>query len=467
MSRGRDLLQFTFLLNRFINVQLYDHFIESLQCRGGGMMSRTDPSLGGTSIYQIFPRNFTTEGTLDSAIPELARIAGLGFDIIYLTPIHPIGSVCRKGLLGSPYAIADYRTVDPALGGETALNRFLAAAHSLGLRVIMDIVFNHTSPDSVLARTHPEWFIHGKDGKPGRKVDDWSDVVDLDFSRPALRTWLIDTLVLWLDRGLDGFRCDVASLVPLDFWLEARARTDAIKPTIWLAESVHKEFVSQMRSLGHYAACDAELHAAFDLTYDYDGREYLDCYLRGERPIGDYLEFLELQSCMYPAGAFKARCLENHDQERIASLVPQSDRLMNLNALWMLLPGTYFAYMGQEWALSHKPDLFSKDPLDRSSINERHAGFFASAHPILKKLRSQATSCSFKELAAGVVLAQGRNEHGLVFTGVFNLDGRRGSIDMASAGLSGLTGKDILKGNHVTFGKSIQASGEPLIVIPC
>lgn len=430
-------------------------------------MTRTDQSLSGQSLYQIFPRNFTPEGTLDSAIPELDRIAGLGFDIIYLTPIHPIGRASRKGPLGSPYAIADYRTVDPALGGEEALDRFLAAAHSLGLRVIMDIVFNHTSPDSLLVSTHPEWFIKDRDGRPSRKVDDWSDVVDLDFSVPAVRTWLVDTLVLWLNRGIDGFRCDVASLVPLDFWLEARARADALKPTIWLAESVHKEFVSQMRSLGHYAACDAELHSAFDLTYDYDGREYLDCYLRGERPIGDYLEFLELQSCMYPAGSLKARCLENHDQERIASLVPQSDRLMNLNALWMLLPGTYFAYMGQEWALAHKPDLFSKDPLDRNLIDLKYADFFAAAHPVLKKLRGQVKSCHFKELAAGVVLAQGRNDSGMVYTGIFNLDGRRGSIDLVRAGLSDLKGRNILTGNQASFGISMQLGEEPVIVVPC
>jgi glycosidase len=431
------------------------------------MKTRTDPILGGQSIYQIFPRNFTPEGTLDSAIPELHRIAGLGFEIIYLTPIHPIGHDARKGPLGSPYAIEDYRIVDPAIGGEKALDRFLAAAHGLGLKVIMDIVFNHTSPDSTLSKAHPEWFIKGKDGKPGRKVDDWSDVVDLNFSVQAMRSWLVDTLLLWLDRGVDGFRCDVASLVPLDFWLEARTRTDAVKPTIWLAESVHKEFVGRMRALGHYAACDAELHSAFDLSYDYDGREYLDGFLRGERPIGDYLEFVELQSCMYPAGALKARCLENHDQERIARLVPQNDRLMNLTALWMVLPGTFFAYMGQEWAIPHRPDLFSKDPLDRQTINEGYYAFFSAAHPVLKKLRAQATDCRFRELAAGVVLAQGKNSKGTVYTGIFNLDGRRGYLDMTRAGLAGLKARDVLTGDIRTLGKSLELGEAPLIVVPC
>jgi glycosidase len=319
------------------------------------MAQWTDAALKGASIYQIFPRNFTDEGTLDAAAKELKRIGDMGFDIVYLTPIHPIGKLGRKGSVGSPYAIEDYHSVDPALGGEAALSRFIESAHGLGLKLIIDVVYNHSSPDSVLAKTRPEWFIQDKRGMPGRKVDDWSDVVDFDFSAPGLRDYLIEALERWLRLGVDGFRCDVASLVPLDFWLEARRRAEAIKPTIWLAESVHKEFVSAMRARGHYAACDAELHAAFDISYDYDGREYFDRYIRGQARIGEYLHHLELQESMYPAGAIKARSLENHDQRRAAALIPQRDRLKNWTAFCMLLPGCFFAYMGQEWALDETP----------------------------------------------------------------------------------------------------------------
>ncbi|OHD16832.1 MAG: hypothetical protein A2087_12150 [Spirochaetes bacterium GWD1_61_31] len=429
------------------------------------MWNKLVAKLGAQSIYQIFPRNFTPEGTLAAAMAELPRIAGLGFDIIYLTPLHPIGKVARKGPMGSPYAIADYRVVDPALGGEKALQDFFAAAHKLGLLVIMDVVYNHTSPDSVLVKEHPAWFIQGADGQPGRKVEDWSDVVDLDFSSAGLREYLITCLEKWVRLGADGFRCDVASLVPVDFWLEARRRAEAIKPTIWLAESVHKEFVAYLRQHGHYAASDSELHAAFDLTYDYDGREFLDEFIRGSASIQPYLDFIELQSCMYPADARKARFLENHDQARIAALVPQADRLRNITALWMLLPGTFFAYMGQEWGLTQQPDLFSNDPLDRSQADGDFLAFFSRMQAIGKQLRALTTRYAFHQPALGLVLAEGFTGSRPVFTALFNLDGRRGQLNTEKFGLGALSGWDVLAGATFKPAVSLKLSSEPLVLV--
>lgn len=428
------------------------------------MSQWTRPELKAKSIYQIFPRNFTQAGTLDAAAEELGRVKAMGFDIVYLTPIHPIGRVARKGSVGSPYAIQDYRTVDPALGGEAALVRFANAAHAKGLRLIIDVVYNHTAPDSVLARDRPEWFIKGPDGKPGRKVDDWSDVVDLDFKAPGLRDYLIETLETWLRLGVDGFRCDVASLVPADFWVEARRRAEAIKPTIWLAESVHKEFVSHMRSLGHYAACDAELYAAFDLLYDYDGREYFDRYIRGQARIGEYLHFLSLQESMLPAGALKARCLENHDQERAAALIPHADRLRSWTAFEMLLPGTFFAYMGQEWALTAKPSLFENDVIDRTQANREFEAFFTAAQPKLQALRGRTRSFKAEELGLGLVQVDIVDEGGKRYLGLFNLDGRRGRLNALELGLAGLSGAELLSGARVSIGEAFELGGEPLLI---
>jgi len=428
------------------------------------MAQWTDAALKGASIYQIFPRNFTAEGTLDAAARDLRRIKDMGFDIVYLTPVHPIGALGRKGGMGSPYAIADYRAVDPALGGEAALSRFAESAHDLGLKLIIDVVYNHSSPDSVLAKTRPEWFIQDKEGRPGRKVDDWSDVVDFDFSAPGLREYLIDTLEQWLRLGVDGFRCDVASLVPVDFWLEARRRAEAIKPTIWLAESVHKEFVSAMRARSHYAACDAELHAAFDLSYDYDGREYFDRYLRGQARIGEYLHHIELQESMYPANAFKARFLENHDQRRAAAVIPQRDRLKNWTALCMLLPGCFFAYMGQEWALDKAPSLFEKDALDRAAADGDFERYFSRAHRLLKELRGAYSSFKAAEIAIGVVRAELVLKDGTRLLGLFNLDGRRGGLDARQAGCEGMGGRDLLSGEMVSIGGTLELGAEALII---
>lgn len=428
------------------------------------MAAWTDPALRTQSIYQIFPRNFTREGTLDAAAAELPRIRDMGFDIVYLTPLHPIGALARKGPEGSPYAIRDYLAIDGQLGGEPALARFAEAAHALGLKLIIDVVYNHCAPDSALVAEHPEWFIKGADGKPSRKVEDWSDVVDFDFKAPGLREYLIRALEKWLGLGVDGFRCDVASLVPADFWVEARKRAEAVKPTVWLAESVHKEFVAEMRARGHYAACDAELHEAFDITYDYDGREDFDRWVRGEAPISAYLHHLELQLCMYPAHAIKARCLENHDQRRVAELVPQHDRLRNLSAMAMLLPGTFFAYMGQEWALDRKPDLFSKDVIDRASADRGFERFFIAAHRALKPVRADAVSWKAREVAAGVVAAELGMKTGPAVACLFNLDGRRGWLDGKAAGLAGLAGRDVLSGRDIRWAERVELGAEPVVL---
>ena len=325
------------------------------------------------SIYQIYLRNFTEEGTLRAAIPHLARIASMGFGWVYLTPIHPIGVAARKGTLGSPYAIADYRAVNSELGAEADFGAFIAAAHALKLKVMIDVVYNHTSPDSVLVRDHSDWFLRGPDGQPWRKCEDWSDVIDLDYqSSPQLWVELIDTLSMWRDRGVDGFRCDVASLVPADFWKQARMRVNQYdpgarkerSPLLWLAESVHPAFLRSMRMRGFGGWAEPELHAAaFDLTYDYDGWERLERVWSGELPIERYLEYLYVQETLYPKGARKLRYLENHDQPRAAGRLGRGDRLRAWTALYQFLPGVAMTYMGQELALDHTPNLFEKDAM--------------------------------------------------------------------------------------------------------
>jgi glycosidase len=256
--------------------------------------------LEADSIYQIFIRNFTAEGTFHAAIPYLKRIASMGFRWVYLTPIHPIGKVSRKGSLGSPYAIYDYRAINPDLGTEADLAAFINEAHAQNLKVMIDVVYNHTAPDTVLVQEHPEWFLRGLDGKPWRKCEDWSDVVDFDYqSSPELWIELIDTLAVWRDKGVDGFRCDVASLVPAEFWKQARLRVNQYDPAtrkeihalVWLAESVHPGFLRSMRHQGFGGWSEPELHAAaFDLTYDYDGWERLEKIWNGKMPIERYFE---------------------------------------------------------------------------------------------------------------------------------------------------------------------------------
>jgi glycosidase len=392
-------------------------------------MDISPTNLRSTSIYQIFPRNYTEEGTLQAAAKKLAEVKELGFDYVYLTPVHPIGKLRRKGSLGSPYAIADYRSVDSLLGGEEGLRIFIDEAHALGLEVIMDVVYNHTSPDSVLAQEHPEWFWKGPDGKPGPRIADWSDVADLDYSKKPLWDYQIESLEKWARFGADGFRCDVASLVPVAFWIEARRRLALIKPMLWLAESVHRDFVTSCRRNGLYAASDPELHAAFDLSYDYDGRQELEEAWRGEKSLGYYLMHLEVQEALYPANAVKLRFLENHDQGRAAARFGRAERLRSWTLFAMLLPGAFMAYMGEEVAMERHIGLFDKASMKAEEGDPSFKSFFAKALAITTNIKKETLFSDASLLAEGVVLIK-RSGPGASYTAVLNLDGRTGWVEL-------------------------------------
>jgi glycosidase len=380
-------------------------------------------------IYQIFVRNYSQEGTLQAAAARLAEPAALGFDFVYLTPVHPIGVERRKGRLGSPYAIADYRAIDPLLGGEAGLRAFIDEAHRLGMGVIMDIVYNHSSPDALLAREHPEWYWKDPDGKPAPRIADWSDVVDLDYSNEELWAYQIETLEKWARFGADGFRCDVASLVPVEFWIEARRRLSTVKPVLWLAESVHKEFVTECRRRRLYAASDPELHAAFDLSYDYDGRAELEAAWKGASSLGYYLKHLEVQEALYPADAVKLRFLENHDQERAAARFGRGARLRNWTLFSMLLPGAYLAYMGQELAMERRIGLFEREPMLPEEGDPAFKSFFTEALSLAKRIKAEAPFFDARLLSEGVVLAE-RHGKGKRYAAILNLDGRSGRLDL-------------------------------------
>lgn len=315
-------------------------------------------------IYSVFVRNHTEEGTFRALIPDLPRIRSLGADIVWLMPIHPLGTKARKGALGSPYAIRDYRAVNPEYGTLEDLEALVDAIHAQGMKCIIDVVYNHTSPDSVLWETHPEWFYKKPDGNPGNHVGDWTDIIDLDYtSDPALWDYQIETLKQWA-RIVDGFRCDVASFVPVEFWERARAEVEEIRPgCIWLAETVHREFGAEMRRRGLYSATDTEAYAAFDMEYSYDVQTVFDTWVAGHAPLSHYLDLVSFQETVYPRGFNKMRYLENHDLPRIASRLGRGLDLVNLTAFIYFLKGATLVYAGEEAGSAHTVGLFDKDPV--------------------------------------------------------------------------------------------------------
>ena len=328
------------------------------------MALHTDITLRNKVIYSIFVRNYSKEGTFQKVQEDLDRIKSLGVDIIWLMPIHPVGKKHRKGSLGSPYAISDYRAVNPEFGTMEDFKALVDAIHDKGMKCIIDVVYNHTSPDSWLQANHPEWFYRKADGSFGNHVGDWWDVIDLDYNASHdLWDYQIETLQMWA-KMVDGFRCDVAPLVPLQFWLEARRRVAEVNPDcLWLSESVEPEFIRYLRSEGLWASSDSEIFQAFDMAYDYNIFGDFTKALTGEGTLTAYLDKVNGQESIYPANYVKLRCLENHDRARAAAIIPDERALRNWTAYMYFLKGITMIYNGQEVCCEARPSLFDKDTI--------------------------------------------------------------------------------------------------------
>lgn len=326
----------------------------------------TDKGLRNQVMYSVFVRNYSPEGTFEGVRKDLQRIRDLGVDIIWLMPIHPLGEKARKGSLGSPYAIKNYREVNPEFGTLEDFKALVSDIHALGMKCIIDVVYNHTSPDSWLSENHPEWFYHKPDGSFGNRVGDWTDIIDLDYANKELWDYQIDTLKMWAEI-VDGFRCDVASLVPLEFWLRAREEVGEVRENcIWLSESIEHGFIRYIRSQGMTALSDSEIYQAFDIAYEYDvAGDFIDCLL-GKISLADYAKVLNLQETIYPHNYVKLRFLENHDRPRAHQLIADEKALRVWTAFMYFQKGMPLIYNGQETGATHLPTLFDKDTIDFS-----------------------------------------------------------------------------------------------------
>ena len=369
------------------------------------MALHTDISLRNQVIYSVFVRNYSKEGTFRKVQEDLDRIKALGTDIIWLMPIHPVGKKHRKGALGSPYAISDYRAVNPEFGTMEDFQALVDAIHEKGMKCIIDVVYNHTSPDSWLQENHPEWFYKKPDGSFGNHVGDWWDVIDLDYTDHGLWDYQIETLQMWA-KIVDGFRCDVAPLVPLQFWLEARERVAQVNPDcLWLSESVEPEFIRYLRSEGLWASSDSEIFQAFDMAYDYDIFGDFAKALTGESTLAAYLEKVNGQESIYPANYVKLRCLENHDRARAAGIIPDERALRNWTAYIYFLKGITMIYNGQEVCCQARPSLFDKDTITWKTGRDISA-LLRKLYDIKQDPLFTNSAFEVKELGNDVILAQ-------------------------------------------------------------
>ncbi len=305
-------------------------------------------------IYEVYVRSFSKDGTfraLEQRIPELKE---LGVTVLWLMPIHPVGLVGRKGSLGSPYAVRDYHDVNPEFGTMDDFRSLVNAIHAQGMKLIIDLVINHTAWDNQLITEHPDWYTKDSAGNIIPPNSDWSDVADLDYSNQGLREWMSDMMEFWVrDVHIDGYRCDVAELVPTDFWEDIRKRLEGIKPVMMLSEGSLPE---------HHVS-------AFDLTYSWNIYDALGPLLSGAKPASFLDMILQSESLRFPQGSQRLRFNTNHDKNAWDAPAVTKFGLDGLKLATVLvntIPGIPLIYAGEEVGNDKRLDLFEKVEVDWS-----------------------------------------------------------------------------------------------------
>lgn len=314
-------------------------------------------------IYEMNVRQITPEGTFAAAAEQLPRLKELGVDIVWLMPIHPIGVLERKGTLGSYYAPRDYRAVNPEYGTLEDFDAFVEKAHGLGLKVVLDWVANHTSPDSVWAQEHPDWFH--RDGNGNFVVQyDWTDIAPMDLTREDMRDAMRDNFRFWFDRGVDGFRCDVAGEMPLDYWESMITPLRKEYPgKYWLAE-------------GEKPGLHTE--SGFDATYAWKLHHMLNDIAQGKAGVNELAVYIEEDAKEYPQDAFRMAFTSNHDENSWAGteFERMGDAWQAMTILCWTLPNTQpLIYTGQEIGMHHRFQFFEKDPMPQN-IDNHYTDFY-------------------------------------------------------------------------------------------
>lgn len=311
-------------------------------------------------IYEIYPRAFSQQGNFDAITGRLDTLKDLGVTILWLMPIHPIGQEKKKGTIGSPYSVRDYYAINPDYGTADDLKRLVREAHARGLKVIIDVVANHTSWDSVLMK-HPEFYKRDAQGNITYPYD-WFDIAALNYSNQQLRRYMIDMLKHWIrEFDLDGFRCDVAAELPTDFWEDARRELDQLKPDIVMLAEAHKADL---------------LVKAFDLDYSWPLHGALTSVLQGRAPASSLRDEWEKEVKTWPKGSLHMRFSDNHDERRAVARFGEPAALA-ASAFVFTLDGVPMIYNGMEvgdTTESGAPALFEKLPIFWA-IAERRSEF--------------------------------------------------------------------------------------------
>ncbi len=307
-------------------------------------------------IYEVNIRQYTPEGTFKAFEEHLPRLKEMGVDILWIMPVHPIGQKERKGKLGSYYSVKDYTGINPEFGTLDDFKNLVQEAHNLDMYVILDWVANHTAWDNKLIDKHPDWY---KKDSLGDFISpfDWTDVVQLDYDNSGLRKYMIKALKYWVkEADIDGYRCDVAGMVPVNFWEEARTELNKIKPVFMLAEN---EDVPEL------------LVNAFDMNYAWHLHHIMNEVVKKKANADTIRKYFRNEEKTFDQKAYRMHFITNHDENSwngtVKERLAEANKVMSV--LYFTIPGMPLIYSGQEAGIDKRLRFFDKDTIDWSDLS--------------------------------------------------------------------------------------------------
>ncbi len=344
-------------------------------------------------IYEANIRQYSPEGTFEAFTRDIPFLKNLGVKIIWLMPIHPISMAERKGSLGSYYAVQDYRGINPEFGDLEDFRNLVLTAHANDMYVILDWVANHTGWDHPWITEHPDYYTQNADGEIVDPIDPgtgeswgWTDVADLNYDNAEMREKMIREMLYWVrEENVDGFRCDVAHQVPVDFWETAVDRLRGEKPVIMLAEAEQPELLKH----------------AFDMQYAWGGHHLMNEIARGEKTAQDFREYMERSDAQLEVDDIMMYFTSNHDENTWQGTVRErmGPAAEVMAVLTYMIPGMPLIYNGQEYDLDKRLRFFEKDTIPMDQKGEFYTlyealGELKNTHPALHGGK-QAAACHF------------------------------------------------------------------------
>jgi alpha-amylase len=325
---------------------------------------------GNSVLYEVNVRQFTDEGTFNAFAEHLPRLKALGVDVLWFMPTFPIGIINRKGELGSYYSVKDFLDVNPAFGTLDDFKVIITKAHDLGMHILLDWVPNHTSWDNKLTVDHPDWYVKDSTGKfiPPLGTD-WTDVIQLDWSKKGLQDYMIDAMKFWVNMGIDGFRIDHPHNTPKEFWERARIELTRIRPVLLIGE------IEEPTGF---------LEKGFDMNYAWEMHHLMISIAQNKDSVNKLVKYYNKEWSVYPNNVYRLQFLTNHDENSWAGTIDSlmGDAQKAFATLIFTAQGVPLIYSGQEVCLNKKLKFFVRDAIkwDTCSLTEFYKKLISLKH---------------------------------------------------------------------------------------